>query len=128
MAIIWATTGLEPETTEGANLLISSFYHWPTTYIFYFFDLRGHVFFLLFVYYFIYLLIISFNLSLSPVRKALTGSIVLWVLVSVELCYILWSCIFWIEIIFQTMSLHRRCRMGPQRVRSKKKLNELCCF
>ena len=28
MVIIWATTGLEPETTEKINLLVPSFYHW----------------------------------------------------------------------------------------------------
>ena len=33
MTIIWATTRLEPETTEGANFLIPSFYHCATTYI-----------------------------------------------------------------------------------------------
>jgi len=27
VAIIWATTGLESKTTEGANILVPNFYH-----------------------------------------------------------------------------------------------------
>jgi hypothetical protein len=38
VTIIWAITVLEPETTEGANLLVSSSYHWVTTYIVYYYN------------------------------------------------------------------------------------------
>jgi hypothetical protein len=58
VVIIWITTELEPETTEGTNLLISSSYHWATTktlcswnFMLFYSPTPGSIFFLLKLYW-----------------------------------------------------------------------------